>query len=491
MALGYSDRFVGAPGLGGRTMRHPLIALAVGRPALVLGVAAAAICTLLVLAYRGAPPASIAADFAGPIAFLLAMTPALGLAALLPVPSGRLATGAAMLLAGVAWWLAPSLVAFAPASLPASFPGLMRTAIFVAAAMLLPGPFVRAEGGHLILALAAATVGIASGIGLQEIGRTSLSGASGDLALRSIAAGGAGGVLLASFFASRFAAAVALGEDGGAASATALRASSPYGAFISAVVISILILLQLRDGAMTDWQGAALAIGAGVLAPTLCVLVLGGAAFALAPGGDRMTFAANARELAAKDAVRRLRTRASPSTSLAVLAVASIVAIVAVIDTAGGPNPYGLLAAIVAAAAAGTCFVSLRAGISLGAMLTILACVAPWAFGLFLGRPSDLEAAAAIALTAALVAPTFLFWREGRNPWRKAREVALRGVEATLGGAIVAAIMLAGWCATVWFAGIWPAVGGIATWTACCAAMATLLTPFWLVGFGAIIGRGE
>ncbi len=473
-----------------RPFGDPLVALAVGRPVLMMGLCLVGVATIGALAFRMAAPSTVAAALAFPssIVFLIGLPALVGAAT--PAPSGLARALLALFLALVVA-AAPAIGGFAASASgvgldPAGFGAGLRIGLVVFGLFLLGGPLARADRAHLAILIAASGIGVAAAFALAELGQIASDRAPGAPNIEFLVLGGVLGLQLSAFLAGRFAEALARGGSDLAAAAEAVRESAPLAAFL-AIGASLTFVLNAPSG-----FGAGLVDAAAAALPSqLAVIAMGGAALALVGGGDAAAVAANARRDAASRQLRRVRGYLSSSACLSAMAVAGVVAIVAALDRPGGPDPAALLGAAIAGGAAAVAFVSLRAGVAVGALLTVIATIIPWAAGPFLPAPTRLETMAAMLLAAGLLAPVTLAWRERRNPWRKAREVWLAAAETSLGATLTAAALTA---AGLWAAAafdVWPEAARVLAWTTAYGLAALLLSPAWLIGFGAAIGRGE
>ncbi|MEO1016009.1 MAG: hypothetical protein AAFX08_12570 [Pseudomonadota bacterium] len=477
-----------------RVLRNPIAALAADRPALVLALCFVAAGTVGALAFRGAPPTAVATSLAYPAVFLFGLAAPALVGAMTPAPlRAGLASAliAAILIAGVV--AAPALSERAVEASgglidPIGMRAGMRLGLMVLGVFLLGGALVRADRGHLPLLVFAAVIGLAVTFAVAEIEQGAANRGPADISVGRLVLGGVAALQLAAFVAGRFAEALADGKDDAGSASDAVGDGAPFAAFLAIAMIAALAL----DRAAGVGVGAALIdAGVAVIPPLFAVLFLGGAGLALVGGGDEAVVAANRRRDAAAQVVRRVRRYLGVSACLSTMAVAGVVAVVAALDRPAGPDPNALFGAALAAGAAAIAFVSLRAGVALGALLTVVATIVPWAAGPFLPEPTQFETMAAMILAAGLLAPSALAWRERRNPWRKSREVWMTAAQSALGPTIAAATFtLAGLWAAAAF-DIWPEAVRVLVWTVAYGAVALALSPAWLIGFGAAIGRGE
>jgi len=363
---------------------------------------------------------------------------------------------------------------------------VLAFAAFATGVLSFGAPFWR---GHLRLALVglcAAALGLTGGLSVVafEAARVGVVPAAG----------------AALGFAAATCVALALVTAGGFAAAFAAGASPPeaagraaQGVMAPALLALTLATIALAAGAFlidSPAQSAAIvaagALGAG-LAPTL---VMGAGALSLKTASEALAVEENSRRAGLQPHLRRLRSVAPPSSSIAASAIFLIMTVVAGFDSRAAASLAEIVVILATFALALLVFVSVRSALLLVILLLITSRLSIWgAERLFHEAPPENVRVVALALAAALYAPVVIAWRDNRGARRKAVEVTQRAVADRLSDFAAASILALAALASAEAGGLWSSGTEAALFVGAMAFIALFAAPTLMTAMGAVFGR--
>ena len=463
--------------------RGPIMTAVADRPVLTVLVVLVGLATLCATAYREAPQAAGIDGLTLAAALWFALSFPLLIATLIP-HSRMVRAGVIATFVLIAVLLGHSGVREQTSDI---ITHLAQIALLFTATLLVLGPIIRPDIALFqfpILAALAGLVGYFAFVDILRIRDGALLDAEPALAVTGFIAA----LQVGTLFLSRFAASFAQGCDNRTAVSAALSVTGPFAAYAS---LSISLLFAFALSALLPWRGdAAGFILGGSLIPIMVTILMGGSLITLGRYLDTLVHEEHHRGQSIHDwLARRVRPYVPTSTALAVSAIAGIVAAVGAIDRITQAPPALLVAGPIIGLSAGIGFLSLRAGLLLGTLVLTLWSAVDWVVSLLLPGTSPINEASALLIASGVLAPLILFWREQRNPWRKAREVTLRALAAGLAPALLSTILSCASLAIAQATGFWPDASLVAIKALIYTITGGVLSVAWMGAFGAISGR--
>ncbi|MBI1364365.1 MAG: hypothetical protein GC153_00210 [Alphaproteobacteria bacterium] len=448
----------------------PVGGLAANRPIVVTLVIAFGLVALSAVGMQtGASDAARESDFLISIIALTSLP--LAIAATAPrefLLRALLVCAVAALLAGLDF-AAPRL-GVAP---PPRFPAIAAAIVLVLALLLLAADALGALIRFSFLGTLAAALGVAGLGGLMAI-RQAGGDAAGPLASLVFALGGA---VVAGAIAN-FAHLFARGADSRRAAGVAARyAAAPL---LYAIVLGAAagFVVALENNGPASASELAWITGAGALFTAGAGLFATAGALALRRASERIAVEENERQQAFRRFWRPLRRALAPSASLAFVAVIAVLTVAAAFNLIATLSPFEMLFLIVASAAGGLLFLSLRTGAFLLFALVSGALLVTWGRQL-MGSPllAPIDFVAAMGFAAALYAQIGVAWRDARSPRLNARETTEAAISDGAPSFVLSAIVGAASFLAADAAGVWPDGGKTAVLVAVLALYGLVIAP--------------
>lgn len=286
---------------------------------------------------------------------------------------------------------------------------------------------------------------------------------------------------------------------GGAGNAEAAGRSASYAApYIVFLALSSIPVVGLHTIIYPSYTVSALGLLnliASIIVPCTMTIMLGAAGHSLLPDTENSAFHFNRRNRTIRELFDGVRPYLASNIGLAAIAMAGIVTVATAFDIVGTLYSGELLTASLLGFAAMLAFISVRAGIILGGLMIVLMMPLRWLSGfpveLYGEEGVSTAASCALLLSGAILSPLVLEWREARDPWRKARDVATRAAMRSTPTFILSLFFVTSGLLAAHGSGFWPPAGAVARWVLLYSVTGYILSPFWFVGFGALFGRGE
>ncbi|MCA8889478.1 MAG: hypothetical protein KDA46_11650 [Parvularculaceae bacterium] len=355
------------------------------------------------------------------------------------------------------------------------------TFVFVVAAPLWRGQARLCAVGH-----AGFLLGVAGALGFVAFEQSRQGGFAFAPVLLGLS--GAVGAMAPVFVASNFSARFAQGADNvGAASFAVDRAAT---AIFFLIVLSACALAGQAIAAGGGGSASQIYAAVGPLVPAAgAPALLLGAALALKSPSEAVALHENRRTAVLAPFLRGLGAVLPPSSALAASAIILIVAIVAGFDLRA-PVAMSEIILVVAATGLGALFlISLRSALLLGLLASSGMMITMRAFELAYARPSEDARLAAMVACAGLLFSLCAYWRDARDPRRKARDVTRRALSAGLSPYLAGAAMGVVAFAAAQASGIWTGGYAAAAYTGVMATICLAAAPAMMTAVGALFGR--
>lgn len=459
--------------------------IAAGRPVLASSVVAVGLTALAAIGYRSAPASFASASFSFLAALVLMTLAPAAIASAAPKNFWlRLFYGGAI--AGLI--LAVRRVAMQSGFETASFRAdiALSGAAIAVGVLSLGAPLWRSNLRLALIGVAAVALGATGGLAVValEAARAGAVPAAGAALGFATASCVALSVTLAAAFSSSFATGDTVAEAAGRA---AQSAAAP------ALLGLALATLSLAAGAFLTEASARTAaiVAAGAVAAGLApAVIMGAGALSLKTPSEALALEENRRRAGLQPLLRRVRSIAPPSSSIAATAILLIATVAAGFDAASTATLAEIVVILASFAAALVVFVSVRTGLLLILILIVASRLTVWGAERFVTEtPPESVRLVAIALAAVLFSPLALAWRDNRSARRKSLDVTSRALADGYFTFVAATVLALSGLAAADAGGLWDAGAEAALFAAAMSAIAAISAPVMMTAMGALFGR--